>query len=129
MQIFKGRQAGATSETRTATFHGEVWADPVMPTTDGVTINNVFFPPDARTNWHVHEQGQILQVVAGRGWVGRKGETAKEVRSGDTVWIPAGEVHWHGAAADSYLLHTAISLGKTEWQDEVTGAQFAEATT
>ncbi|WP_417264437.1 cupin domain-containing protein [Celeribacter sp.] len=128
MQIFHGRAAGANSDTRTATFHGEVWADPVMPTTDNVTINNVFFPPDTRTNWHTHEQGQILQVLAGQGWVCLEGEEAKAIRAGDTVWIPADEVHWHGAAADSYMLHTAISLGKTVWQDDVSAEQFSGAT-
>ena len=30
------------------------------PATDGVTINNVFFAPGARTFWHHHERGQIL---------------------------------------------------------------------
>lgn len=128
MQIFHGRADGTASEQRNATFTGDVWADPVMPATDGVTINNVFFPPDCRTNWHTHEQGQILQVIAGRGWVCRAGEAARPLRAGDTVWIPADEVHWHGAAADSYLLHTAISLGKTVWDARVTAGQFAEAT-
>ncbi|MCE8044397.1 cupin domain-containing protein [Halomonas daqingensis] len=128
MQIFHGRTESLPSEMRGATFSGEVWADPVMPLTDGVTINNVFFPPNARTHWHTHEQGQILLVVAGKGWICLAGEKARAIRTGDTVWIPAGEVHWHGAASNSYLLHTAISLGKTDWQDEVTSTQFAEAT-
>lgn len=128
MQIFHGRTDGAASEQRNTTFTGNVWADPIMPTTDGVTINNVFFPPNCRTDWHTHEQGQILQVIAGKGWVCSEGEKAHALHAGDTVWIPAGENHWHGAAADSYLLHTAISLGKTLWGESVTVMQFEEAT-
>lgn len=124
MQIFQGRREGAASENRTATFTGEVWGDSVMPTTDGVTINNVFFAPGGRTDWHTHEQGQILQVQAGQGWVCVDGEQPQPIRPGDVVWIPAGERHWHGGAADSYLLHTAISLGKTNWEDAVTDAQY-----
>jgi quercetin dioxygenase-like cupin family protein len=58
-----------------------------------------------------------------------KGQKAQVIRPGDTVWIPADEVHWHGAAADSYLLHTAISLGGTNWLDEVSSDQFQDATT
>lgn len=127
MKIFPGRQIGATSEARTSTFTGQVFADPVMPTTDGVTINNVFFAPGARTYWHTHEQGQILTVVAGQGWICVEGEPAQPIRTGDTVWIPKGEKHWHGAAADSYLLHTAVSIGKTEWLEEVEDADYDKA--
>lgn len=129
MQIFHGRQTSAKSESRGPTFTGQVWADPVMPTTAGVTINNVFFTPGARTFWHTHAQGQILQVTAGLGWICVEGQKAQAIRAGDTVWIPANERHWHGAAADSYLLHTAISLGKADWQDEVIEADFTGATT
>jgi quercetin dioxygenase-like cupin family protein len=126
MQIIKGRHSGAKSESRGATFTGQVWADPVMPTTDGVTINNVFFTPGARTHWHSHERGQVLQVVAGQGWVCKDGEAPREIRPGDMVWIPAGERHWHGAAAGSYLLHTAISLGKTSWEGAVTDSDYGK---
>lgn len=127
MKIFPGRQSGAASEVKSATFTGQVIADPVMPTTDGVTINNVFFSPGARTYWHTHEVGQVLTVIAGQGWVCVDGETAQPLRPGDTVWIPQGERHWHGAAAGSYLLHTAISIGKTEWQEEVDNADYQAA--
>ena len=99
MKVFHGRQ-GAASEAKTETFTGQVFGDAVMPTTDGVTINNVFFAPGARTS---------------------------PLKAGDTVWIPQGEKHWHGAAADSYLLHTAISIGKTHWLEEVDGTKYEEA--
>lgn len=128
MQIFHGRNADAASEQRNNTFTGDVWADPIMPTTDGNTINNVFFPPNCRTDWHTHENGQILQVIAGQGWVCREGAPAQKIRAGDTVWISADENHWHGASAETYMLHTAISLGKSFWTDKVTPEQFAEAT-
>ena len=125
MQIFHGREANASSELRSATFSGTVYADPVMPTADGVTINNVFFAPGARTYWHTHEVGQVLTVVAGEGWVCVHGEKAQKLSVGDIVWIPKGERHWHGATANSYLVHTAVSIGKTVWEDEVTEDQFA----
>lgn len=128
MQVFHGRIENIPSERRGTTFYGEVWADPIMPTTDGVTINNVFFPPNTRTHWHTHEQGQVLQVVAGKGWICLEGEKAQAIRAGDIVWIPPKEVHWHGAALDSYLLHTATSLGANHWMDEVTPVQFSEST-
>jgi len=127
MKIFPGRQANAISETKAGTFTGKVFADPVMPTTDGVTINNVFFSPGGRTYWHTHEVGQVLTVLAGEGWVCVDGEKAQPLRTGDVVWIPKGERHWHGASADSYLLHTAISIGKTSWEEEVAAGDFESA--
>lgn len=121
MQVFHGRAAGAKSDDRTgsSTFSGTVWADPVMPATDGVTINTVFFAPGGRTFWHAHERGQILHVTAGQGWVCLEGGEPQQIRQGDVVWIGPNERHWHGASADSYLVHIAISLGKNTWQEKV----------
>ena len=48
MKISHARAAGTPSELRGQTFTGDVWADPVLPETEGVTINNVFFTPGAR---------------------------------------------------------------------------------
>lgn len=120
MQVFHGRAAGGKSDLRTgSTFTGTVWADPVMPTSDGVTINTVFFAPGGRTYWHAHERGQVLHVTAGQGWVCVEGGEPQVIRQGDVVWIGPNERHWHGASADSYLVHIAISLGKSSWQEEV----------
>lgn len=69
MKVFHARTEGAPSELRSATFTGTVWGDPIMPTTDNVTINNVFFALGGRTHWHTHELGQVLDVVAGSGRV------------------------------------------------------------
>jgi quercetin dioxygenase-like cupin family protein len=120
MKVFHGRADGGKSERRGDTFTGEVWADPVMPATDGVTINTVMFTPGGRTFWHTHERGQILHVTAGRGWVCLDGEAPREIRQGDVVFIGPNERHWHGASDSSYMVHIAISLGKADWQDEVT---------
>lgn len=127
MIIVRGDADGVPSEKRGATFTGEVWADPILPGVDGVTIATVVFTPGARTYWHHHERGQILQVTAGDGFVCSRGGAPQRLRAGDTVWVPPGEQHWHGATTDSFLAHTAISLGVTEWADEVTGAEFALA--
>ena len=127
MKVFRGRAGGAVSEQRSATFSGVVWADSIMPTTDKVTIANVFFSPGARTFWHTHEQGQILQVTSGSGFVCVDGGEPQAIRTGDVVWIPANERHWHGARRDSYMVHTATSLGKTMWEEEVAEAVYRNA--
>ena len=126
MKINRGREAGTSSELRTATFTGEVWGDPVLPETDGVLINNVFFAPGARTHWHTHHQGQILVVMAGEGRARARDGSGGKLTAGDVVWIPPGEEHWHGAGPDSYLLHLAISLGGHDWLDPVTDEEYRE---
>ncbi|GGP00542.1 cupin domain-containing protein [Nonomuraea glycinis] len=127
MRIVHGRAAGEVSVVKSATFVGTVWADPVLPTTDGTTINLVTFTPGARTNWHEHAEGQILQVLAGQGWVCAAGGPAVRLLPGDTVWVPPGERHWHGATETTLMTHTAISLGPTHWYDEVSPDDYTAA--
>ena len=118
MKIVHGRADGVRSDQR-ATVTGEAWFDQVLPATDGTTVATVFFSPGARTYWHSHENGQLLQVLAGRGLICTAGEQPQVIQAGDTVWVPPGERHWHGAAPDSFMTHTAISLGETRWAEEV----------
>ena len=124
MKVFHGRVQGAASEQRGPTFTGTVWADPVMPTMDGVGINHVFFSPGGRTFWHAHEHGQVLHVTAGQGWICKDGEAPQPIRMGDVVWIAPGERHWHGAADNTYMTHLAISLGKADWQEAVAARDY-----
>ena len=124
MIIVPGRSSGQPTDQRGPTFTGAVWADPVLPTTDGVTMNTVFFPPGARTFWHSHERGQILHVLAGGGLICTAGERPRRLRPGDVVWVPPGERHWHGAGPGSFLTHLAISLGTTTWADEVAETDY-----
>ncbi|SFP30397.1 MULTISPECIES: cupin domain-containing protein [Actinomadura] len=127
MKIIRGRAADGVSVRRSETFTGTVWLDPVLPTTDGTTVNNVFFAPGARTHWHSHEHGQILHVTAGGGLVRTRGEAPQRLQAGDTVWVPPGEVHWHGGAPGSYLLHLAVSLGTTSWLEPVGDDEYSAA--
>lgn len=124
MIIIPGGVPGTATEKRGATFTGEVWADPVLPRTDDVTLNTVFFPPRGRTFWHRHENGQVLHVIAGSGLVCADGETPRVLRAGDVVWAPPGELHWHGGGPGSFLTHLAVSLGTTQWEQEVTDAEY-----
>jgi len=74
-----------------------------------VATGLVTFEPGARTAWHVHPAGQILIITAGRGWVQAEGQPRYEVTSGDSVWIPANERHWHGATDHTAMTHIAIT--------------------
>lgn len=88
----------------------------------------VTFEPGARTAWHSHPLGQTLIVTAGVGRVQQWGGPVQEIRPGDTVWIPPGVKHWHGASTTVGMSHIAFSEaldGKTvEWMEKVTDDQY-----
>ena len=84
------------------------------------------FTPCARTHWHHHEQGQILKVSAGSGWICDKGREPVRLNAGDMVVAPPGTTHWHGADDGSLLMHMAISHGKTTWYDAVTDEEYGK---
>jgi quercetin dioxygenase-like cupin family protein len=129
MRINRGRETGAVSEERTATFTGSSWGDPLLRDVPGVMVNTVFFPPGSRTHWHRHERGQVLIVTQGRGFAVNEAGEGGPIGAGDVVWFEPGERHWHGGGPDTYLMHIAVSLGQTEWEDAVTDEQYGAAPT
>ncbi|MGB3488083.1 MAG: cupin domain-containing protein [Xanthobacteraceae bacterium] len=114
-------------------FTGTVWMDPIVnaPAPARVAAARVAFEPGARTAWHTHPLGQTLYVVSGVGRVQKLGEPVREIRAGDTVWIPPGEKHWHGAAPDHAMTHVAIQEAvngsAVEWLEQVSDADYAKA--
>lgn len=60
-----------------------------------------------RLNWHTHDSEQILYVTEGRGIVATK-EKEYVITPGCVAFIPAGEVHWHGATEESAMTHLNI---------------------
>lgn len=106
-------------------FTGQSYLAPVS--TSGVGIFNVTFEPGCRNNWHIHHAdkggGQILICVAGRGYYQEYGKEAQMLSPGDTVNIPAGVKHWHGAASDSWFSHLAVEVPgeniSNEWLESV----------
>lgn len=132
MQHVRGRQDGQpTRPGDSGTFSGRVLMDGLLADGEGdaaaVRVNTVIFEPGGRTFWHSHANGQVLIVGTGRGMVETRDGDRHALQSGDIVWAPPGEVHWHGAAPDSFVAHTAISLGATQWLEEVTGDRYEEA--
>jgi quercetin dioxygenase-like cupin family protein len=96
-------------------FVGQVRVQPVVPATEGIEIIVVRFSPGARTYLHSHEVPQVLHCIEGRGILAAEHER-NEVGPGDIVHIPPGEMHWHGAAADSDFAHVSIRPpGETNW--------------
>ncbi|KAM0712137.1 hypothetical protein Q7P37_011231 [Cladosporium fusiforme] len=124
--ICASHKPDTASKQPTETFTGTVHMDPIF-TADDCMGNNVCFTPGARTFWHTHERGQILTVTMGTGFVCSKGEAPRRLQVGDMVHVPAGETHWHGATGNTVMAHTAISLGKTSWKEEVPQAEYEKA--
>jgi quercetin dioxygenase-like cupin family protein len=129
VKINRGREAGLGSEDRTdgETFTGTVWGDPVLRGVPGVNVNTVFFGPGGRTYWHSHERGQVLLATAGRGYVRTRAGDGGWVVEGDVVFAGGGEEHWHGAGGETFLVHTAVSLGETTWLEEVAEDDYRAA--
>jgi len=71
----------------------------------------------------------VLCVTHGQGRVRSRDGSGGVVAAGDVVHIAPGEEHWHGAAPDSFMLHLAISLGKSEWLDAVSDEEYGKAFT
>ncbi|MDL2060205.1 cupin domain-containing protein [Mesosutterella sp. AGMB02718] len=90
-------------------------------------VSNVTFAPGVISRWHIHTSScQVLTAVSGRGCYQIWGEPAREVKPGDTVTIPAGTKHWHGAARDGWYQHLSIMApSKTEWLEPVDPAEYA----
>ena len=113
-------------------FDGQSYLAPLS--TEQVGIFNVTFEPGCRNHWHIHHAskggGQILIVVAGRGWYQEWGKPAVELKPGDVVNIPANVKHWHGAAKDSWFQHLAVEVGgegtSNEWCEAVSPEEYAK---
>ena len=125
--IAAGRPTQAAPESY---FTGEVWLDPIFEAPEPARMRalKVTFTPGARTDWHTHPLGQTLYVVAGQGLVGLRGAAPRVIRAGDTVWIPPGEEHWHGAGPETMMSHIAIQEagpgGAADWLDKVADTDY-----
>lgn len=114
-------------------FTGTVWQDPIIVTDKPgmLSSNYVVFLPGARTAWHTHPMGQTLYVTHGTGRVQSWGGEIKEIRAGDTIWIPAGEKHWHGAGPGTMMCHISMQEGEdghvVDWLEKVTDEEYAKA--
>lgn len=129
MEILRA-EARPTRRAAAAYFTGTVWQDPVIdaPAPARVMAVRVAFEPGARTNWHTHPLGQTLLVLSGVGRVQVADGPVRAIRPGDTVWIPPGVKHWHGAAPEIAMVHLAIQEREdgraADWLEPVSEADY-----
>ena len=129
MQIIKSGSR-PTRKASSEYFTGNVWQDPIIEADEPARVRalRVSFEPGARTAWHIHPLGQTLHVTSGVGLMGLRNETPQLIKAGDTVWIPPGEEHWHGASATNSMTHIAIQEALNgsvaEWLDKVSDGEY-----
>ena len=104
-------------------FTGKSYVNPLTkPGESTVALANVTFEPGCRNNWHIHHAqtggGQILICTAGSGWYQEEGKDAVSLEPGMVIVIPPEVKHWHGAKADSWFSHIAMSVPGTETSNE-----------
>lgn len=92
-------------------FVGEAFLTPLLSPDDNnsYSVGSVWFEKGARTNWHTHPKGQNLLVTEGQGFYQEKGKPAQVIKKGDVIVIPENVEHWHGASADTEMVHVAIT--------------------
>jgi quercetin dioxygenase-like cupin family protein len=128
------RSSIETAKGRADWFTGDVYVDAIAAPTGESTVAaaNVHFAPGARTAWHTHPRAQTIFVTEGVGLCQREGGPIEVIRPGDRVFFDAGENHWHGAAPNRFMAHTAIqqadeSGGVVSWGRHVTDEEYAAA--
>ena len=129
MQIIKSGSR-PTRKASSEYFTGNVWQDPIIEADEPARVRalRVSFEPEARTAWHTHPLGQTLHVINGVGLIGLRNEAPQLIKAGDTVWIPPGEEHWHGASATNSMTHIAIQEALdgsvADWLDKVSDDEY-----
>ena len=129
MQIIKSGSK-PTRKASSEYFTGNVWQDPIIEADEPARVRalRVSFEPGARTAWHTHPLGQTLHVISGVGLMGLRNEAPQLIKAGDTVWIPPGEEHWHGASAANSMTHIAIQEalngGVATWLEKVSDEEY-----
>ena len=129
MQIIKSNSR-PTRKASSEYFTGTVWQDPIIEAAEPARVRalKVAFEPGARTAWHTHPLGQTLYIINGTGLIGLRNEAPQLIKAGDTVWIPPGEEHWHGASAANSMTHIAIQEALNgsvaTWLEKVSDGQY-----
>jgi quercetin dioxygenase-like cupin family protein len=114
-------------------FTGNAFLHPLLAKdrNNEFALGSVTFEPGARTIWHTHPKGQVLIVTEGMGFYQEKGKPAQVLEKGDVVNISENVEHWHGASANSKMVHIAITNYKGEenvvWLKTVTDEEYKEA--
>ena len=111
-------------KTENGRFDGMAWLQTLVEgdSVNHIAVGSVTFEPGARTNWHLHPDGQIILALNGTGNYQKQGSPKKILRKGDVVTCPHDVPHWHGASSAEAFVQIAITSrlkGPTEWMHAV----------
>ena len=98
-----------------------------------LAVYAVTFAAGAHTHWHSHPKGQGLYVTNGVALVHIEGQAPQRLAEGESIWIDAGQRHWHGAAPEEPMTHVAYQQAADDlsticWQEPVTPTTYFHAT-
>lgn len=117
-----------------ARFKGEVYPTTLL-TGEGASkarMARVHFAPGAHTAWHSHAVGQYIHVTEGAALLQERGGDVVVLRPGDTAYTEPGVEHWHGAAADNYMVHIVVWEAPADgeemtWGEHVKDSEYDQA--
>jgi quercetin dioxygenase-like cupin family protein len=80
--------------------------------TTGYSIGRrIFAPGSHNATWHMHAAGQLVFAESGRGRLQITGQPMRELSPGDSGYIPANTMHWHGSAPNESFTMTFVTMG------------------
>ncbi len=119
-----------------ARFVGTVHRSDLIPAENAAQLpatNVISFDAGSHSGWHVHGAMTVIGI-AGTGLYQEYGKAPVLVRPGDTVQIPAGVSHFHGATKDSdfqqfvvYDAHWKPAEGSAPHTGKLTDAEYQRA--
>ncbi len=109
MKVINIARVAREEPSESSLFTGPVTMQPVIgkDLSKNFFITQVNFGRGVRNKFHTHTTEQILIVTEGKGIIATDREEIT-VSSGDVIYIPAGEKHWHGAAKGSIFSHIYV---------------------
>jgi quercetin dioxygenase-like cupin family protein len=110
-------------------FHGTAWLHWLVrsDSINHIGSGSVTFEPGARTNWHLHPDGQIIIVLDDVGYYQEEGSKKQILKKGDVVTCPPDIPHWHGASVDKEFIQIAVTSrlkGPTKWMHAVSEEEY-----
>jgi len=116
LKVLRAADGETQNRSGAPIFEGTVHSRSIADETNSTHLVSAFvhFSPGARTRMHTHTSDQILLVTSGIGAVG-DADGAYVIAAGDSVVIPAGVPHWHGAGdTGSPMTHLNVQAAGSE---------------
>lgn len=108
MKVVKMAEVPKESAASPLFTSDDVSRQPLAPDSTDFNVSVVSFGEGVRNKYHYHESDQILIVTEGEGIVATEGEQ-RNVVTGDVVFAPAGEKHYHGAIVGKTFAHITVT--------------------